>query len=289
MSKSKNAWFETFAAIVAEEDGDNLANEVLEKDFDRAPVVVQTAPVAPVVDVAPDLGNLSVVKIPHLNLVLDGVCTHCAHCGHMLTDAVSIQRGIGPICSKKGYLEDPVDSDEIQAMIDLAEFPDLVKFLAEHYKPLGIRGLINGLVRVASLNRPHGKGQSEGNAKVHAACCDAVESLGHKKLATLLRHSLVAMTLAKSEKYSGCMQLHIKYKHYRTSFAIELEMAAFGVFTDKHLKVMVIPVHEPGNPKNVAYADVVRKISNKSVLWDMLQKYYPGYVMKTDSGVVKIK
>ena len=62
-------------------------------------------------------GTISTTKLHHGTLIMSGVCEKCAHCGQPLTDSVSIERGIGPVCSNKGYKEEPKDADEIQAMI----------------------------------------------------------------------------------------------------------------------------------------------------------------------------
>jgi hypothetical protein len=134
-------------------------------------------------------------------LVFQGVCTHCAHCGQPLSDSVSIERGIGPICSKKGYAEDPKDADEMQAMIDLAEYPALVEFLVREYKPRGVRGLMNGLVRVCSLNR---------RSPVHRACTDAVESLGYSRLASTLRESVSIVDVKDCEAAPGFFLVYVK-------------------------------------------------------------------------------
>ncbi len=134
-------------------------------------------------------------------LLFHGVCTACAHCGQPLSDSVSIERGIGPVCSKKGYAEDPKDADEMQAMIDLAEFPSLVRFLTERYKPQGVRALMNGLVRICSLNR---------RSPVHRACTDAVESLGYKQLASTLRESVSVVDVKECKEVPGYFLVHVK-------------------------------------------------------------------------------
>ncbi len=235
-------------------------------------------------------GNIVARSLGHVNLVLEGICTHCAHCGHQLTDSVSINRGIGPICSKKGYEEEPTDPDEMQAMIDLAEFPDLVKFLTEHYRPLGLRGLVNGLVRVASLNRPRGRNQCEGNVKLFTACCDAIDSLGHAKLSNLLRETIVVVEVTNSETEPGCVIVKVKYRDYIKAWGYELAQIHGSRFV-KELKGRVIPVHKPGDEKSLAWTRVAsgKKVTNRQLIWDSLVHHYCGLVARTPKGVFKIR
>lgn len=306
MSMSKEAWAEDLSADL--ESGLH-ALDALERDFERAggsagasvpegeeTPVSTTQPTAqaqdPGQDLYPDLSNLTTTKIPHKNMILEGVCTHCAHCGHELTDSVSIQRGIGPVCSKKGYSEDPVEADETQALIDLAEYPELVAFLMEHYKPLGVRGLVNGLVRVASLNRPRGRGQCDGNASVHSACCDAIESLGHRKLAALLRETLVVLEVRDSEKYPGHAEVWIKKREWTKEWSWDLRRDTWGSFYCREVKATVVPMHKPGDPKSVACTGRTgpdgHHVTNKRALWDLMLKHYGGLVAKVRGSTVKI-
>lgn len=191
-------------------------------------------------------------KGQHFTLVFQGVCTHCAHCGQPLTDSVSIERGIGPICSKKGYLEDPSDPDEMQAMIDLAEYPELVQYLVDHYKPQGVRGLMNGLVKICSLNR---------RSPVHQACCDAVESLGYKRLASLLRESIAVIAVKNCEEHPGHYHVWVKKSEWSWGWTRDLR-AVPGVFFSRQLKGTIVP-H-----------------SRKKELWDLMLKHYEGFCAK---------
>src|SRR5574343_1262328 len=192
-------------------------------------------------------GYIQAVKLPHRNMVLDGVCTHCAHCGLALTDSVSITRGIGPQCSKRAYKEDPVDGDEIQAMIDLAEWPEVVEFLTQHYKPLGMRGLVNGLVRLASLNRPRGKGRLKGNFALHTDICQAIQSLGYVKIASLLRETL-AVVFVKTDPATGVAAVRVKKSEWTPQYSTEMRTLP-EVGYDKMNRSYLVKVHQPGDPK----------------------------------------
>jgi len=308
MSMSKEAWAEDFAAEFEENRAAELefkfesgVHALVPRDETGSPELetvqdgmkaVQPKYIEVKGEKYPDLGNLTTKKVPHKNLIMDGVCTNCAHCGHELTDSVSFQRGIGPICSNKGYDEDPVEADETQALIDLAEYPELVEFLMEHYRPLGIRGLVNGLVRTASLNRPRGRNQAEGNAEVHAACCDAIESLGHRKLAALLRETLVVLEVRESKVHPGSVEVWVKRQEWTKGWSLDIKQYTWGSFFDRKQKAMIIPMHRGGDPKAVALTGRTgpdgRHVTNKRALWDLMLKHYGGRVAKVRGQAVKL-
>ena len=255
--------------------------------------VTKTPKVDPKVDIFPEYvlkGNIQPIKLPHRNLVLDDVCTACAHCGMALTDQVSIQRAVGPICSKRGYKEDPVDGDELQAMIDLAEWPEVVEFLTKNYKPLGMRGLVNGLVRLAALNRPRGKGRLEGNFKLHGDICCSLHSLGYVKIASLLRETL-ATVFVKTDPATGVAAVRVKKSEWTPQYSNEMRVLP-GVGYDKMNRSYLVPVHAPGDPK----APVLHHLADgsttsvKRMFWGILLRHYEGAVAKTaDGGAFVIK
>ncbi len=185
-------------------------------------------------------------KGQRFKLVFQGVCSHCAHCALKLTDAVSIERGIGPVCSKRGYFEDPKDPDEVQAMIDLAEFPDLVDYLVKHYKPQGVRGLMNGLVKVCSLNR---------RSPVHQACCDAVESLGYAKLASTLRESLAVVEIKDHD--DKAFHLWVKKSEWTWAWNNDLRQIP-GAYMSRQYKGWLIPKAQ----KQVLWAYMIKHFEN---------------------------
>jgi hypothetical protein len=229
----------------------------------------------------PDLSQLTTVKIPHRNLILAGVAEKCAHCGLALTDAVSVQRSMGPICYGKGYSEDPVDGDEIQAMIELSAWPELVEFLTVHYKPLGLRGLINGLVRVCCLNRPRSNGT--GNREVFNSCCNAIEYPGHRKMAARLRNTLAVCSIKDSEKRPGHLEIWVKKSEYKWSWSQDTRNYLNGSFFDRQAKALVIPITKPdGNPVYSKMTENGLCLSNRQALWNLLCKHYHGMVLKKD-------
>lgn len=194
-------------------------------------------------------------------LVYEGVCTHCAHCGQPLTDSDSVERGLGPICSKKGYKDEVTVSDETDALLALAEFPTLVNYLTSKYKAKGNRHLVNGLVRTASLNR---------RTPVHAACTDAVEALGYKRLASALRESLSVIELWDSKESADSYAMWIKRSDFNWGFWNELK-ALPGVH------MVRFPTRHTVVPKR-----------HRIALANLFIKHYEGLCVKTPNGAHKI-
>lgn len=233
---------------VALEEMESEIQDLEAAGFEGPEETVVPAPVAPFA--MPPKQYLK--KGQRFTLVFQGVCSHCAHCGQPLSDSVSIERGIGPICSKKGYHEDPTDPDEMQAMIDLAEFPDLVEYLVKSYKPQGVRGLMNGLVKICSLNR---------RSPVHQACCDAVESLGYRKLASLLRESIAVVEVKDCKEHPGNFHVWVKKSEWSWGWTNSLR-AVPGARFSRTLKGTIVPKGE------------------KRALWDLMLKHYEGFCAK---------
>lgn len=275
---------ETAQAAVEAEEETALA---LEKDFERGasppseppasepipptdPVPVATTPTETPEEKArrlelskPILGAISTEKMVHGNMILNGICTECVRCKLKLTDAVSVERGMGPECSSKGYAEDPANPDEMGAMIELSEYPALVEFLTQHYKPLGIRGLMNGLVRIAALNR---------KTPVHAACANAIEALGYKNLAGALRDSLAIMWIKDSEGHPGHYHVRVRGKEWTREWTQDCYRNIPHAFFDKAEKGLI----------------VAKRPETKRALWQQMIRHYAGYCAKTDKGTVRI-
>jgi len=209
-------------------------------------------------------GTVSTTKRHHAELRFEGVCSECAHCGHALTDSVSIERGIGPVCSKKGYLEDPQDADEIQAMIDLAEYPELVEFLTENYKPQGVRGLMNGLVKICSLNRKH---------EAFGACCEAVSSLGYDKLASILRETIAVVQVSEHDEHPGFYLVWVKKRDFTWTWANDLKAIPGWRYPRRGIRGILIPMRE----------------LERKMLWVAMRTHYEGLVVKTPKGAFKIE
>lgn len=286
------------AARAAEEAREEQALQ-LEKDFDReerAAIQAESAPVsepepapepepepepepAPAAAPAPAetpeqkarrlelskpiVGVISTEKMVHGTMVLNGICTQCVRCRLKLTDAVSIERGLGPECSSKGYAEDPTNPDEMGAMIELAEFPALVEFLTEHYKPLGVRGLMNGLVRIAALNR---------KSPVHGACANAIEMLGYQKLAAALRDALVMMKVTRSEQHAGHLKVWVRSAEYTREWSRDCYANIPHCFYDRVERGLIVPDRK----------------ECKSALWRCMMRHYAGECAATPTGTVRI-
>jgi len=241
------------SAFGAQEAANEQAAAVAASDAEEA---LAACPVSPMPDQEPSSFEMPakqyIKKGQRYTLLFQGVCTHCAHCGQPLSDSVSIERGIGPVCSKKGYHEDPTDPDEMQAMIDLAEYPDLVDFLTREYRPKGVRGLMNGLVKICSLNR---------RSPVHQACCDAVESLGYRHLASLLRESIAIIEVKDSKEHPGCYHVWVKKSEWNWSWTNALR-AVPGAHFSRVLKGTIVPHGQ------------------KAALWELMLRFYEGFCAK---------
>jgi hypothetical protein len=227
----------------------------------NAHVCEETVTAPKTVEIPPDMVYL--YKGMRHKLVFEGVCSHCAHCGQPLTDSESVERGLGPICSKKGYLEEVTPVDDTEAFLALAEYPQLVEYLTAKYKPNGNRALCNGLVRTASLNR---------RTPVHAACTDAVEALGYKRLASALRESLSVVEIYDAPASSGfndSVVVWVKKSEWSWEWTRDLRQIP-GVVFPRHIKGVVVPS------------------SRKRELWELVKKHYEGLCCKTKNGAVKI-
>lgn len=227
------------------------------------------------------LATLTIKKVHHVQLLMEGVCSHCGHCHQPLTESISIERGIGPICSKKGYLEEPRNGDVTDAMIALGEYPQLVEFLVKKYEPGNLRGLMNALVKVCSLNRS--------NNNLHSACCDAIDSLGYHKLANAMRETVAVVLIKDSKAVPGSYEVRVKNYAFKYAWKRDLlSIPGARVCKTPTLHILV-PIHAPG--------DVTRKVggnfegeqmSNKLALWKLMVRHYLGFSAKTPSGGVKI-
>jgi len=209
-------------------------------------------------------GGLNEQKVHHNKLILEGVCSACAHCGQPLTDSVSIESGIGPICSKKGYKEEPVvsDVDETDALIFVAPWTDLMEFLVERLPNHGRRGLMNGLVRACSLNRS--------NKQLVKACCDSIEALGWKRLANTIRESCTVLVISKCKHNDDFLELRVKRAFFKWEM-VSMLRAIPGQRLEKR-----------PNTHNL----IPR--SQKAALWQAIVACYPGECGKGEEGGFKI-
>lgn len=225
--------------------------------------------------VAQFVGALTTKKLHHNQLLLIGTCSNCAHCGMDLTDGLSVQRGLGPFCAKKGYNEDPkegVEPDEMAAMIALAEFPEVCTFLVEHHRPQGLRGLMNGIIKIASLNR--------NNDRLHAACADAVESLGWTRLANTLRESICVVVIKDSTKHPGCIEVLLKRHAFKYGWLQDLKQIP-GVFYDRTISRNIIPIKNPVDNLLLTCTFEGKEMTRRMAFWNTLVRHYEGSTGRT--------
>lgn len=173
-------------------------------------------------------------------------------------------------------------------MIYLSEWPELIGFLNKHYSSEGNRGLVNGLVRAGSLNRPRGRGQKEGNEKLFRACCDAVEVLGYPKMANLLRETLVVAWIVKAEGEPGISILRTKVRATPDWFQGEALRSLSEVTWVQGAKGFRVRLHDAGSEAIHTTSKVGGK-SNKRVVWELLLKAFEGQAVKVDGQVKSIQ
>lgn len=220
------------------------------------------------------VGSLSMKKLHHKVCITSGCCSNCAHCGMELSDSLSIESGMGPVCRGKGFNDEGVKegADEMQAMIALAEFPEVCQFLVKNYHAQGLRKLMNGIVRTASLNR--------GNVELHAACCDAVEALGWTKLANTLRDSISVVLIKHSTIHIGCIEVRVKKHAYKWEWMRDMKEIQ-GVFYDRALGRMIVPIKDPITEKLLTCTFKGEITTRRMAFWTTLVSNYNGCCGKT--------
>lgn len=192
------------------------------------------------------------------NLALHGVCTVCAHCALTLTDSMSIETGLGPVCRKKARYDDPenADKDETVAMALLAKHTEVFDFLINNCgknKSL----LMKAMVRIASLNR---------NTELHRDITNAIEALGWVTLANHLRKPFAAISISKNDDWYA---LKIQKKYF--SYEYWSLMREFVEFRFDRLNRQVL-FTQP----------------EKAKVWHILKICYPNFVLKTPEGFATI-
>jgi hypothetical protein len=203
--------------------------------------------------------NMPAVQYKHRGfahtLVFQGVCQRCCHCGMVLTDSLSVTTGMGPVCRKRGgYKDEPANGDDMQALIDLAEYPQLVDFLTTNFKPKGKRAMMNALVRIASLNR---------KSPVHQAICDAVESLGWATLASVLRESIAVIEVKNHDDKT----LHVWVKRSEWNYSWQSDLRQIpGAYLSRQYKGWLVPK------------------AHKQLLWAYMLKHYAGFCAKVPTS-----
>lgn len=220
------------------------------------------------------VGSLTTKKLHHRICVTSGVCSNCAHCGMELSDGLSIETGMGPVCRGKGFNDEGVKegADEMQAIVALAEFPEVCTFLVENYHAQGLRKLMNGITKIASLNR--------GNIELHAACCDAIEALGWTKLANTLRDSISVVTIKHSTIHVGCIEVRVKKHAYKWGWMQDMREIQ-GVFYDRTLSRMIVPIKDPITEKLLTCVFENNNTTRRMAFWLVLVRHYNGCCGKT--------
>lgn len=132
------------------------------------------------------------MTLPEFKDLADITCTNCAICGRSLTDSVSVNRGIGPICSRKYYdVEHNITDDmvaEALGCLHASKIDSRVKMYAKRLKRQP-RNLCNLLVKWASANFDE--------QDVVIECAEVIDSLGFDLLAQVLRERNTKVHIAE--------------------------------------------------------------------------------------------
>jgi len=129
--------------------------------------------------------------------------SHCCICRHTLTDAVSVNRGMGPICSKRYYEVEHVITDEMVmdalGCVAASQLENPVKMAAKHLKGKP-REFANVLVKWASAHYDQ--------RDVVFDVADAVGALGFTGLATRLREDRTKVHMREHPTDKGFLTIH---------------------------------------------------------------------------------
>lgn len=190
---------------------------------------------------------------------IHGVCSNCAHCGLSLTDAMSIETGLGPICRKKSNYNggpDEEGGDDTIALALLSQYPEVLLFLVSNCGK-DKSALMKAMVRIASLNR---------NTQMHRDLTNSIEALGWKRLAAHLRKPFAGIVIAK---LGECYSLKILKKYYNYEF-----WGIMRQFVDYRF--------------NRADRCAVFAMEEKAKVWHALKLCYPNFIMKTPDGYASV-
>jgi hypothetical protein len=129
--------------------------------------------------------------------------SHCCICSAALTDAVSVERGMGPVCSAKYYEIEHVITDEMVAhalgVVATSNLDPAVKMTAKHLKSRP-REFSNVLVKWASAHYDQ--------KEVVFDVADAVAALGFTALSARLREDRTKIHLRKHPTNPNLLTVH---------------------------------------------------------------------------------
>lgn len=201
--------------------------------------------------------------------IADITATHCCICNAELTDAVSVNRGIGPICSRKYYDVEHVITDEmVQVALGIlfaSKLDPRVKVFAKRLKDKP-RDFCNLLVKWASANYDQ--------TEIVFECSDVIAALGFTDLAFVLRERRTQIVLADDAKDATRMTVHtssawqIRNNMSRVPGVAKAEKRGrFSLnysFPKAHLGLVMVILGDAFGDRWATFPDKVARIPRKS-------------------------
>lgn len=203
------------------------------------------------------------------NDLSDITATRCCICSADLTDAVSVNRGIGPICSRKYYEVEHVITDQmVQVALGLlfaSKLDGRVKVFAKRLKDQP-RDLCNLLVKWASANYDQ--------TEIVFECSDVIAALGFRDLATVLRERRTQVVIAEDPMDAAKLTVHtagqFHFGRNMTRIPGVAKATKRGRFTlnysfpKQHLDLVLVCLGDAFGDRWATFPDRVARIQRKS-------------------------
>jgi hypothetical protein len=186
----------------------------------------------------------------------DLVCTQCACCARDLTDAQSIERGIGPECFGRYYDKCSANADFVGS-VKLAEGAGLIGLLGEFLNRQDARSACNVVVRAISAQWDHPK---------RLARIELVHALGFTALANRLE-----------ERAYGTPGI-VTVTERDGQLVVKMRAVKGEAFNDVLRALRSIPTRRWNGRENTF------AIEQRPALWRALCEFLPGRKLKSTKG-----
>lgn len=175
------------------------------------------------------------------------VATHCCLCGRALTDAVSLERGIGPVCAERAGLDTPGAASDWAAVVRLV--------------PAGL--VVEGDPR-ATANRVLYRISAAQGAPEVPALVEGLRALGFAAVADRLTERLAEEGAVTVRREGDVLRVEAPFS---PAFNNALRAAAPGRRWDREAKAWRVPA------------------TARAGLWTALRSAFRGHALVTDAGV----
>ena len=200
--------------------------------------------------------------------------SQCACCGRTLTDGVSIERGVGPICSRKYYeLPDSMEPDFGAALVHMDRVIELGCITEEMVH--GTDGLMHLLCK---------KEDSRAVANLLSLACAANYGMSKVFPITEMIHALGYQVLAKKiDENNGAIRIEKHGAEFwiKTPYSPEMNH-------DLYLrKICSTFEYKEGWGRAKVRICKASKV-NKALIWNVLCKHFPGFRIVSEKGRTNI-